>query len=214
MQQEKEIKAIEPSTKDYFIIPAYIIFSCHCQLKDCLPGLLLYIGHLVVKEKYVILPMTTSVRAPYACSKRLRHAVAWAFASSASLRNRRYFLRFAGERRQARRERGARDTRDWGRRVSGAPRSLAIRTLDISPGVVGLKTALLGGTLIPASTDVASNSLSWIFSLLKLLLDSVVIHCPSQHFSTPRSVGLSSTPAVLFLQKESNSCCGLSFPTD
>lgn len=187
MQQEKEIKAIEPSTKDYFIIPAYIIFSCHCQLKDCLRGLLLFFGRLVVKEKYVILPTATSrLRAPYARSNRLRHAVAWAFASSASLRNRRYFLRFAGERRQARRERGSRDTRDWGRRVSGAPRSLAIQTLDASPGVVDLKTAVLGGTLILAFTDVASNFLSWIFSLLKFLLDSVVIHCPSQHFSTPR----------------------------
>ena len=121
--------------------------------------------------------------------------------SSTSLHNRRYFLRFAGERRPAQCKRGARDTRDWGRRVSGASCSLTLRTLDISLGVVGIKRAVLGGTLVLASTDLASSSLSWILSLLELSLDlSSNSLSKSTLFHT--SVGLSSTPAVLFLEKE------------
>lgn len=122
--------------------------------------------------------------------------------SSTSLHNRRYFLRFAGERRPAQSERGSRDTRDWGRRVSGAPCSLTVRTLDISSGVVGLKTAVLGRTLILASTDVANNSLTWIFSLLELSLDlSGTCNSLSKSTLFHTSAGLSSTPAVLFLEK-------------
>lgn len=122
--------------------------------------------------------------------------------SSTSLHNRRYFLRFAGERRPAQSERGARDTWDWGRRAFSAPRALTVRTLDISPGVVGLKTAVLGGTLILASTDVASNSLSWIFFLLELSLDpSGTCNSLSKSTLFHTSVGLSSTPVVLFLEK-------------
>ena len=116
--------------------------------------------------------------------------------SLTSLLSRRYFLRFAGERRPPKSERGARDTRDWGRRVSGARCSLTVRTLDISPGVVGLKTAVLGGTLILASTDVASNSLSCIFSLLELSLD-LSSNSLSKSTLFHNSVGLSSTPAAL-----------------
>lgn len=60
------------------------------------------------------------------------------------------------------------------------------------------KTAVLGGTLILASTDLASNSLSWIFFLLELSLD---LSSNSLSKSTPfhTSVGLSSTPVVTVL---------------
>ena len=144
--------------------------------------------------------MTASLQAPNACSKATScRILSIGFLQLACITGV-IFLRFAGERRPAQCKRGARDTRDWGRLVSGASCSLTLRNLDISPGVVGLKTAVLGGTL-SASTDVASNSLSWIFFLLELSLDlSSNSLSKSTLFHT--SVGLSSTPVVMFLEKE------------
>ena len=145
--------------------------------------------------------MTASLQAPNACSKATScRILSIGFLQLACITGV-IFLRFAGERRPAQCKRGARDTRDWGRRVSGASCSLTLRTLDISLGVVGIKRAVLGGTLVLASTDLASSSLSWILSLLELSLDlSSNSLSKSTLFHT--SVGLSSTPAVLFLEKE------------